>query len=529
MPKPKQQRSRAAKAPGAKPAAPSKTAKQNKPPPGVLSAVEDIKGFVQDHIRWAVADYTCHEELDRMLARLRRLQRDTKHFRSVIPTRTADAFSKFTAWLTEHGYEADKSPFRFDFAAGESGDNATLFATRDIPKDELFIRVTGDLILVPDLSPESPIGRLVAAVPALSDMPSITLALTVLLEASDPKSRFAPYIGVLPATFTIPFGNFSAADSAALRPSPAASGVIKSIRAQIRNYTFIYSALHRMRLPEFPVSIFSVNNYIWAVSVAMTRQNAIPVRSPPPLALIPVWDMCNHQPGPGTTSISLTGDGDVLVESRAMRTFKAGEPITMFYGERPNTQLLQFSGFVQPDNAYDFVPIYLHLAPDADLAAFKAKVVLGKMEVEAKELDAGRGWIIPLQITTGADSIERALSVARILVTGKDGISAMLKSGSGLPCDPLEDESEELTAQEIVRNTLFNALNTYQESEKGTGHAASDQAKELISQLHDEEKKLLLTALSAFGGFGSSCCSSSGCSKAAAESRPACGEGGNSE
>lgn len=495
MPKPKQRGkpSRTASMSSTKPP------KAPKPPAGALSLVESLQHLVEDHVRWASSADDCLLQLHVSLARLRKLQSESRHYPSLIPHRSPESFEAFTAWLVSHGLDTATAPFRLSFLAGESHDNATLFATRPIASGELFVRISEGLILTPDLSASSPLRALVDALPALAAMPSLALVLQLLLEAANPASRFAPYVAVLPAAFTIPLTNFGPADVAALAPSRAAEAAVKTLRATVRDYTHVYTALHRNRIPGIPVSLLSLENYLWATSVAMTRQNELPVRGPGRFALVPVWDMCNHSPGLATTSVGVSQpDGEVVVESRAMCDFAEGEPITMCYGKRPNMELLLYSGFVQPDNENDKVPLDLLLQADADLAKFKAKVVLAKARIAVEELDDGRGWIVPLSIDASAESGERALAVARVMAAEKDRIGEILKSGEGLPRSPLADEVEEAGAKAIVRKALQSALKDYEEAEERRPETLSPVAKELVVQLHNEERKLYRRMLSVF-------------------------------
>ena len=51
---------------------------------------------------------------------------------------------------------------------------------------------------------------------------------------------------------------------------------------------------------------------LWSLSVVLTRQNQIPVAGESQgmeLALIPVWDMCNHVEGEITTFFDVESDG----------------------------------------------------------------------------------------------------------------------------------------------------------------------------------------------------------------------------
>lgn len=91
----------------------------------------------------------------------------------------------------------------------------------------------------------------------------------------------------------------------------------------------------------------------------MSRQNEIPSKpgvSPPTLALIPLWDLCNHTSGHISTFYNVESS---TCDCYAQCDFKAFEEFTIFYGPRTNSELLLQQGFVYPQNESDCYPIRL--------------------------------------------------------------------------------------------------------------------------------------------------------------------------
>ena len=68
------------------------------------------------------------------------------------------------------------------------------------------------------------------------------------------------------------------------------------------------------------------------------------------LALIPLWDMMNHEDGPICTYFETDTN---TIESDAMNDVDAGGEVRMFYGARSNTDLMLHCGFFVKDNAHD--------------------------------------------------------------------------------------------------------------------------------------------------------------------------------
>lgn len=124
-------------------------------------------------------------------------------------------------------------------------------------------------------------------------------------------------------------------------------------------------------------SLFTFEDYRWAVSAVMTRQNKVPLGGTAfepefGLALIPLWDMINHANGELTSAHDIAKQ---VTECAAMQPFAQGEQIVMFYGPRPNAELLLHSGFVMEGNPHDFVTVKLGVGKSDPLGALKAQLL----------------------------------------------------------------------------------------------------------------------------------------------------------
>ena len=110
------------------------------------------------------------------------------------------------------------------------------------------------------------------------------------------------------------------------------------------------------------------DEYRWAVSTVMTRQNVVPgvgEEAAPVTSLIPFWDLANHDHGQLSTDYDPEADATVCL---AQRDFSQGEQFTIFYGVRANCDLLIHNGFVFPDNQADCLTIRLGVAKTDTLA-----------------------------------------------------------------------------------------------------------------------------------------------------------------
>ena len=69
-------------------------------------------------------------------------------------------------------------------------------------------------------------------------------------------------------------------------------------------------------------------------------------------ALIPYWDMANHDQGQVSTDFDPVTNTSLCY---AHKKFAKGEQLTIFYGVRANCDLLVHNGFVFPDNQVQII------------------------------------------------------------------------------------------------------------------------------------------------------------------------------
>jgi len=77
------------------------------------------------------------------------------------------------------------------------------------------------------------------------------------------------------------------------------------------------------------------------------------------LALIPLWDMCNHTEGEISTDYDPVAQQCVCY---AAQSVAVGDEVCIYYGPRSNAELLLHSGFVYPNNHRDYLKIRLGIA-----------------------------------------------------------------------------------------------------------------------------------------------------------------------
>jgi histone-lysine N-methyltransferase SETD3 len=199
----------------------------------------------------------------------------------------------------------------------------------------------------------------------------------------------------------------------------------------------------------------------------MTRQNQIPLLSGKQQqlkephtteveqnepALIPLWDLCNHEEGRITTFFDMETK---YTDFFALTSFAKGEQIKMFYGERPNFQLLIYSGFVFHDNKHDAVKLTVELNKTDPLYQEKSKILLGNetLEILVTRKEGIKGQLIPFYRLDSMNE-EELKKFMELLNNTKD------ESRSHLPTEIVSEENEK-KAIEKAHERCKQALTNY--------------------------------------------------------------------
>lgn len=281
-----------------------------------------------------------------------------------------DYFPDLMKWASENGASVEGFEM-VNFKEEGFG----LRATRDIKAEELFLWVPRKLLMTVESAKNSVLGPLYSQDRILQAMGNIALAFHLLCERANPNSFWQPYIQTLPSEYDTPL-YFEEDEVRYLQSTQAIHDVFSQYKNTARQYAYFYKVIqthpHANKLPL--KDSFTYEDYRWAVSSVMTRQNQIPTEdgSRVTLALIPLWDMCNHTNGLITTGYNLEDD---RCECVALQDFRAGEQIYIFYGTRSNAEFVIHSGFFFDNNSHDRVKIKLGVSKSDRLYAMKAEVL----------------------------------------------------------------------------------------------------------------------------------------------------------
>lgn len=366
--------------------------------------------------------------------------------------------------------------------------------------------------------------------PVLSAQPSMALAVYVLaLELAGDRTAYAPYIRALPSAIPLPLF-FPPAVLARLAPSPLLPTLLRHLRTLAKHFLYLLTLLTHPAAPvpadaaaALPLSRVTWPAFCWAVSVAFTRQNALPTaapdggagaggghRHPPPprppsgddnddgaptaMTLIPGWDMCNHAPGPATTAYVLRRPCGAAVECSAMTTFAAGDEVTIFYGHRPAADFFLHSGFVAsaPLPPASAVPLDVPLPRRAEDPALPLKLrLLGGAG------PAGAGG----DVHVGGTLTAPAVRAARAVALDRLGLAAALRAGADWERGAAVADANEARAVALLRAALRNAIERYEDplpaAAAGEGADASGgggTAARLVGEMLSLERRMYADA-----------------------------------
>jgi len=206
-----------------------------------------------------------------------------------------------------------------------------------------------------------------------SAMPNVVLVLHLLNEYSKKeKSFWWPYLSILPSTI-LPVLRLSKEKLSKLSVSSHIYEALKMRRAIARQYSYFVKTLEKSRLPLSKDLTFDY--YCWGVSMVCSRHNEIPhldKAGDPTLihALIPVLDMCNHDPS--LNQAIFENDKTILV---APSDLDEGHEIRINYGSRSSGDFYIHNGFVPEIVPADVVPLHLSLNKETSMYELKAKLL----------------------------------------------------------------------------------------------------------------------------------------------------------
>ena len=250
-------------------------------------------------------------------------------------------------WLDSHG-AIIKGVEPADYG---TGCGFGLRVTEDLKRGDRVISIPRRCFMSTETAKDSTISTLIDKDPMLKSMPNVALALHLLIEKNSPASFWEPYINVLPNCYSTVL-YFSPEDFDQLKGSPAYDDALRQFKYVTRQYAYFYRKFQATMLRDY----FTFEDYRWAVSTVMTRQNQVPCKediNKMTNTLIPFWDLANHEfhmESEVSTDFDEANDETICM---ANREFSKGEQFTIYYGKRSNADFLVHNGFVYTVDSID--------------------------------------------------------------------------------------------------------------------------------------------------------------------------------
>lgn len=290
-----------------------------------------------------------HREMCVIIEKIKKLQTNGVEEKNTTISRTSAAIiDRFTNWYEENGAELKGCDIQEieNFGLG--------FITNiEIAASSLVISVPKKLMLTVEAAKKTPLKKLIEKDHLLGYMPNVALAIFLLYEKYKPESFWKPYIDILPTTYnTILY--FTVDELLELKGSPTLETALRQVKSIARQYAYFHKLFNTSddAVSQLMRKRFNYEDYCWAVSSVMTRQNTVPSEDGENTinALIPLWDICNHINGTITTDYN----PDLKrCECLSLKTYQPGEQFFIFYGARTNADLFLHNGFVYEDNEHD--------------------------------------------------------------------------------------------------------------------------------------------------------------------------------
>ncbi|XP_050299746.1 actin-histidine N-methyltransferase [Anthonomus grandis grandis] len=364
----------------------------------------------------------CQKQISNLLDRIKfledKLAKKNKstlgHVEKYQDRNSKEALIKFNTWLKEHGAELHGCSI-----SNFEGYDLGIKVEQEIPQSTLVIAVPRKLMMSNETVKDSIVQDLVEKVEILKNMPNVLLTVYLLVEKLKNDSFWKPYIDILPKSYnTVLY--FTMSELEELKGSPTLEVALKQIKSIVRQYAYFHKLFWGSDDPvsELMRNRFTFNEYCWAVSTVMTRQNMIPSEDGSTMinALIPLWDLCNHTNGTISTDYNPQLKRS---ECLAFRDFQAGEQLFIYYGARTNADFFIHNGFVYEENENDIYWIRLGVSKSDSLEE-KRRELLKKLGI----------WsIAEYSIKKGSRPVDgRLLAFLRVFNMNEDQLDHWIQS-----------------------------------------------------------------------------------------------------
>ncbi|EPY33146.1 SET domain containing protein [Strigomonas culicis] len=390
-----------------------------------------------------------------------------------------------------------------DMQRGNDYSEGSIVCRRPLPPFATLLRLPRDrLFCVASVRQHSALGRAVAHCAALASLREneeafLVLALLYERDVAGAASHWSALLQTCPPGYPTVPGFWPLSDLAELEGVDILDEVLQR-RAQLDDFQAQLGALLPLLLPalraaggpadltlERLAAVFATAPLQWARATFDSRAFRLNVDGQVVLALVPVADMINHQNRSDvlTRRVEPNGGDFVLEVGAALTDRDVGRELWMSYGPLQNWELLQYYGFVLPDNEHDKLPFPLGvdaLAESDDVWDRRRWQIISHYHL----YDAGRCWIARSGVPSAA---LRAL--LRVLVAQAEEFDGMERDGPFAQLSPATEGTVRETLRQTVACVMDLFSTTLEEDEEAllemdeTGTAAADDSSQTNMRL----------------------------------------------
>jgi hypothetical protein len=370
--------------------------------------------------------------------------------------------------------------------SGEAG--LGLYAAKDIKKGQVAFNVPPNIILSTYAVWEHPKLKAFFKKPQIASSESLLLMLFLISEQYNSSSFWYPYISMMPKSYTLPFyWNFD--DFKFLEGSSLLIPAVWNLISVARYYHTVFMSLAELSYPINPFE-FTWDRFIWAYGTVYTRQNRIPnmrnddvraaaqkltdallqkvtgldpeqirqaegaeststapaeVAAPLAddspyktqeyiMALIPLFDMCNHEPVNDPSPIARGSSEEFDFNNggmpvRPIKDTKKGEEINIFYGLRHTSDFVLANGFVPQASNLDAFTLPCRMNERDALIEAKIAALIASGHFDALTV-VPKPASVPVQLVANRNRIQgRTMFFFRVLAAQDEKLLKESKAG----------------------------------------------------------------------------------------------------
>jgi protein-histidine N-methyltransferase len=231
------------------------------------------------------------------------------------------AMANFKQWAVDQNIKLN------GVECGRRNDMNCVLVKEPLKEGDLVIKVPRAAMITEEEAWRSPIGEFMLQDITLKASPHLILSLYIL-SIKNTENPWKPYINLLPTSFSTPF-YFDQEALDVVKGTMIYEEVTKRMKTLLGQFFHLKNILKPKMKQFFGVEEpLEFKDFMWCVSVTMTRQNRIPKPSENGtiLALIPVWDFCNHCDGDIRTFYDTDSQA---INSLSNRNYAPGQELFM--------------------------------------------------------------------------------------------------------------------------------------------------------------------------------------------------------